>query len=130
MTTSTENPRQGIEKTDHSTDVRADADAPDAAFERETTVTMSDGDPLVRIWTCQRTTITRLRKKPEAFREVASGHDGTREWAEFTIPAERFNLARGAKGRRTLTEEQREQLAERARKTFGYPKLATSATNN
>lgn len=130
MTTSTENPRQGIEKTDRSADVRADADAPDAAFERETTVTMSDGDPLVRIWSCQRPTITRLRKKREVFKEIASGHDGTREWAEFTIPAERFNLARGAKGRRTLTEEQREQLAERARKTFGRPKPATSDTDN
>ena len=130
MTTSTENPRQGIEETDHSADVRADAATPDAAFERETTVTMSDGDPLVRIWTCQRPTITRLRKKPEAFLEVASGYDGTREWAEFIIPAERFNLARGAKGRRTLTEEQREQLAERARKTFGRPKPTTSDTDN
>lgn len=130
MTTSTENPRQGIEETNHSADVRADATTPDAAFERETVVTMSDGDPLVRIWTCQRPTITRLLKKPDAFREAASGHDGTREWAEFTIPAERFNLARGAKGRRTLAEEQREQLAERARKTFGRPKPTTSATGN
>lgn len=130
MTASTENPRQGIEETDRSADVRADADAPDAAFERETTVTMSDGDPLVRIWSCQRPTITRLRKKPGAFKEIASGYDGTREWAEFTIPAERFNLARGAKGRRTLTEEQREQLAERARKNLGRPKPATSTTDN
>lgn len=130
MTTSTENPRQGIEETDHSADVRTDAATPDAAFERETTVTMSDGDPLVRIWTCQRPTITRLRKKPEAFLEVASGHDGIREWAEFTIPAERFNLARGAKGRRTLTEEQREQLADRARKSFGHIKPEPSTNDN
>ena len=42
-----------------------------AQDERETTLTMSDGDDHVRINTAQRT---------------ASGHFGSTEWAEFTCP--------------------------------------------
>ena len=60
--------------------------------ERETTLTMSDGDDHVRINTAQRTVITRLRRKPEIFTETASGHFGSTEWAEFTCPKDRFNL--------------------------------------
>ena len=75
--------------------------------ERETTLTMSDGDDHVRINTAQRTMITALRKKP-AFTEVATGFHGTTEWAEFTIPKARFNLAKAAKIAQNLTSEQRE----------------------
>ena len=75
--------------------------------ERETTLTMSDGDDLVRISTAQRTMITALRKKP-AFTEVATGFHGTTEWAEFTIPREKFNLAKAVKSSLNLTDEQRE----------------------
>ena len=42
----------------------------DAAFERETTITLSDGDTLVRIWSARRKDITRMRKKPEIFTEI------------------------------------------------------------
>lgn len=75
--------------------------------ERETTIAMSDGDNLVRINTAQRTIITALRKKP-AFAEIANGFHGTTEWAEFTIPREKFNLAKAVKSSLNLTDEQRE----------------------
>ncbi len=84
--------------------------------ERETVVNASDGDPLVRIWTAQGTVITKLRKDP-AFTELKTGrHDGT-EWAEFTIPAEKFNLAKCVTRTRNLTEAQRAELSERMRAT-------------
>lgn len=83
------------------------------ASERETTVTSTDGDDTVRIWTAQRRHIGRLRRHP-AYTEVASGfHDGS-EWAEFTIPADRWNPATGAKRERApLTDEQRQAAAQR-----------------
>ena len=78
------------------------------ADERETTLTMSDGDDLVRITTAQRTVITKLRRKPEIFTETASGHFGTTEWAEFTCPKDRFNLGAAARPKREISEAQRE----------------------
>lgn len=91
---------------------------PLTALERETTVTMSDGDPLVHINTAQRTVLTRLRRKPEVFTETKTGYHGTTEWAEFTCPRERFNLGAAARPKRLLTPEQREQLAAQARERF------------
>lgn len=84
------------------------------AAERETTVTVTDADDQVRIWTAQRRHITRLRKNP-AFAEVRSGLYGTTEWAEFTIPADQWNPASGAKRRSSLTPEQRQAAADRLR---------------
>lgn len=84
------------------------------APERETTVTVTDDSDVVTIWTAQRKHITRLRKNP-AFAEVASGHYGSTEWAEFTIPAESWNPASGAKRRVSLTAEQRAAAADRLR---------------
>ena len=78
------------------------------ADERETTLTMSDGDDLVRITTAQRTVITKLRRKPEIFTETASGHFGATEWAEFTCPKDRFNLGAAARPKREISEAQRE----------------------
>ncbi len=78
------------------------------ADERETTLTMSDGDDLVRINTAQRTVITKLRRKPEVFTETASGHFGATEWAEFTCPKDRFNLGAAARPKREISEAQRE----------------------
>ena len=91
----------------------------DAAYERETTVVMSDGDPLVRISTAQRTVITALRKK-EAFTETATGFHEKTEWAEFTIPRKKFNLAKAVKATRVLTDEQREELRQRAEHLAAY----------
>ncbi len=81
--------------------------------ERETTITTSDADGSVRIWTAQRRHIGRLRRHPK-FTEVATGtHDGS-EWAEFTIPAADWNPASGAKRERApMSEEQRAQAAAR-----------------
>ena len=75
-------------------------------YERETVITTSDGDDLVRIWTAQRTVIHRLRKH-QAFTEVRSGDDNG-AWAEFTIPADRWSPATGAKRRVTLSAAQNE----------------------
>lgn len=77
------------------------------AFERETTINASDGDPVVRIWTAQRTVLTQCRRD-DAFTEVRHGFHGSTEWAEFTIPADRWNPRTGRK--RQLSEEQRAQL--------------------
>lgn len=84
------------------------------AFERETIVTTSDGDDLVRVWTAQRTVITRISKDPR-FTIVDSGeHEGTR-WVSATIPAEKWNPVTGAKRNRTMTDEQKKAAAERLR---------------
>lgn len=95
----------------------------DIINEYETTVNMTDADDLVRIWTSQRSVLSKLRKKAEKFTETRNGHytnaNGTRyEWAEFTIPISDFNLAKAAINRRQLTDEQRAALADRARRHF------------
>lgn len=82
------------------------------AEERETTVTMSDADEHVRIWSAQRRVISRLRKNPKAT-EVRSGHIGTSAWAEFTIPAADYNPATGIKRNVNMSDERRAALAER-----------------
>lgn len=85
------------------------------ADERETTVTSTDGDDLVRIWTCQKKHLGKLRRNPR-FTEAVTGFYGTTEWAEFTIPADQWNPASGAKRQgRSMTPEQREAAAERLR---------------
>ena len=79
--------------------------------ERETTISCTDGDAEVRIWTAQRRFITKLRHNPN-FTQTGSGYFGSTEWAQFTIPAERWNPATGAKRVRSpLTDERREALA-------------------
>lgn len=84
------------------------------SFERETTVTTSDGDDLVRVWTAQRTVITRI-SRDSRFTIVDSGeHDGSR-WVSATIPAEKWNPVTGAKRTRTMTDEQKAAAAERLR---------------
>ena len=89
------------------------------AAERETVVTMTDADDVVRIWTCRRRDITAMSKKP-AFCRVDGGtyEDGT-EWAVFTISDRGFDVARGARGTRTLTEAQRAANADRLRRNVG-----------
>ena len=84
------------------------------AAERETTVTVSDDSDAVTIWTAQRKHITRLRKNP-AFTEVRAGYHGSTEWAEFTIPADQWSPASGAKRRSNLSDEQKRAAAERLR---------------
>lgn len=75
------------------------------AHERETTVVATDGDEVVMIWSAQRRHITKMRKNSQ-FTEVRSGFYGTTEWAEFTIPADRWSPV-GVKRQVSLTEQQR-----------------------
>ena len=83
------------------------------ASERETTITSTDADGLVRIWTAQRGHLGRLRRNPN-FTEVASGHYAKTEWAEFTIPAAMWNPASGAK-RATARQSEEQRAANVAR---------------
>jgi len=85
------------------------------ADERETTVNATDGDTTVRIWSAQRRAITAMRKHP-SFTQIRTGtHDGS-VWAEFTIPADQWNVTRGAKRKGTpLSPDQREAAAARLR---------------
>lgn len=83
------------------------------APERETTVTTSDADALVHIWTAQRRYITKLRRD-KAFTEVESGFHGKGEWASFTIPAGEWSPV-GVKRRRNLTSNARNEAAARLR---------------
>ena len=85
-----------------------------SAAERETTVTITDADDVVRIWTAQRRYLGRLRRHP-SYTEVKSGTHGGTEWAEFTIPARDWNPATGAKRKSNMTDEQKAALAERLR---------------
>lgn len=80
--------------------------------ERETTITSTDFDDKVRIWTCQRRYLTRLRRNP-SFTQTKTGFFGTTEWAEFIIDANSWNPASGAKRSRNLSPEQRKQTAAR-----------------
>lgn len=79
--------------------------------EKETVVTMSDGDDLVRIWSAQGKYIRRLRKRPHVT-EVRSGvYEGT-EWAEFTVPADKYSPVTGvAQNRSPLSEEEKTRRA-------------------
>ena len=93
-----------------------DSNASRTAAERETTVSVTDADTHVHIWTARRKDITRLRKHSGAT-EMRSGFDGTTEWAEFTIPADRWNPATGIRRQgRKLTPEQRAAAAARLAK--------------
>ena len=90
----------------HSMDETTTNTPTDAAFERETTITLSDGDTLVRIWFARRKDITGMRKKPEIFTEIRAWNDGVNENAEFTVPRDRFNIASAARPKRDLSEKQ------------------------
>lgn len=63
-----------------------------AAPERETVINMNDSNDLVRIWTAQLPVIRRLSADPR-FQKIGEGE----HWAEFTIPAARWNPVTGAK---------------------------------
>ena len=82
------------------------------ALERETTINMSDGDELVRIWTAQRRVINRIRKD-DRFTITSEGVEDGTEWLTATIPADKYHPVTGAKRERNLTDEQRQELAER-----------------
>jgi hypothetical protein len=96
------------------------------ADERETTLTVADGGDFVRIDTTRRKDITALRKRANVV-EVAAGFHGTTEWAQFLVPAHLYDVSRGVKTPRTLSDEQRAVLAERARLFFGAQRAKIAA---
>ena len=53
--------------------------------------------------------------------------NGTTEWAQFLVPAHLYDVARGVKTPRTLSDEQRAVLAERARLFFGAERAKVAA---
>ncbi len=81
------------------------------SFERETVINSSDGDELVRIWTAQRTYITKMRRDA-AFTETGAGTIEGTDWATFTIPADRWSPL-GPRRSKNLTPEQREAMSKR-----------------
>ena len=88
------------------------------ALERETTIVLSDGDPLVQFWSARRQDIRRLRKNPRVT-EVSSGmYEGT-EWASFTVPVADWNPVSGVKRTVNMTPEQRAAAAARLAATRG-----------
>lgn len=84
------------------------------APERETTVTTTDADDQVRIWTSRRRHIGELKRHP-AYELVDEGMYGDSPWAEFVIPDARWSPATGARRRVNLSDDQRAELAERMR---------------
>ena len=96
------------------------------ADERETTLTVADGSDFVLIDSTRRKDITALRKRQNVV-EVESGYHGSTEWARFMVPAHLYDVARGVKTPRTLSEEQRAVLAERARLFFGAQRAKIAA---
>ena len=78
--------------------------------ERETIVRTDDDDNSVRIWTCQRRYLSRLRKD-DRFMLVGEGNFQGTEWAEFTIPSSDWNPVSGAK--RRISPEAGRKMAER-----------------
>lgn len=85
---------------------------PLAAPERETTITTTDADDEVRIWTCRARHIGELKRHPR-FTLVAEGTYGSTAWAEFVIADADWSPATGARRRMNLTPEQRAAVAER-----------------
>jgi hypothetical protein len=83
--------------------------------ERETTLTVTDADDVVRVWSNRRKDITKLRRHP-LIRIVREGIDQGTVWVEAEIPADKWNPVSGAKrASKPLTPEQRAAAAERLR---------------
>jgi len=83
-------------------------------LERETIVSMSDGDDLAHVYTAQRRMITRLKNNPAAVLVSEGSHDGS-PWARFTIPAGLVSF-RSARPRREMSDDQRQAAADRLRR--------------
>lgn len=83
--------------------------------ERETTITSTDGDNVVRIWTAQRRYIGALKRSGK-FTLLREGAIGSTAWAEFEIAAADWNPASGAKRKVEMSEERRAELSERLSK--------------
>lgn len=98
-----------------------------SADERETTIVACDGGEFVRIDSSRRKDITALRRRQNVT-EVAAGFHGGTEWARFLVPAHLFDVARGVRIPRTLIDEQREAIADRARAFLGHSDASVSGS--
>lgn len=90
-------------------------------YEQETTVNASSGDDVVRIFSAQPKVLRALRKAQAEGRPVveildARGPGGIH--GTFEIPATEWSPLGGLKHRRVLTDEQRSEMAGRARARF------------
>ena len=88
-------------------------------YERETTISGTEADDTLQVWSCRRRHITAMRKHP-AFTETETGTipGTTTEYARFTIADADWNPASGGRRRREMTDEQRAELSARARRNF------------
>lgn len=83
------------------------------AWERETLVSMNDGDDFVVILTGQRKWLNRLKKHPKAvlIREFVESET---EWGEFRLPADQYSPITGIKRNSApLSPERRAAMAAR-----------------
>lgn len=92
--------------------------------ERETIISMSDGDGLAHVYTAQRKVITRLKNNPAAVLANEGTHEGS-AWARFTIPAELVSF-RSVRVRLALTDAQRQERAERLRRSVRQDSAETA----
>ena len=84
------------------------------ASERETTITYTDDDKAVQIYTCIRRDITALKKKlirGVVLLEEGTHLDGT-AYAEFEVPMELWSVASGVK--RTVSDAEKARRRELA----------------
>ncbi len=85
--------------------------------EQETIITQNRADDFVSVYTSNTHDI-RYFKKHKAFTLVEEWFDpetGEAVAASFTLPAERSNIRKIVKRENTMTEEQKQQAAERLR---------------
>ena len=66
------------------------------AAERETTVSVSDADEVVTIWTARRRDLQAMRGHPR-FTEIDAGWVEGQEWARFTIAVAEWSPVSGAR---------------------------------
>lgn len=100
-------------KEEQRSEIRLATNLSDA--ERETTITSTDADDNVLIWSMQRRYIGAMKRNPK-FTLRREGSIGTTAWAEFSIPAADWNPATGAKRKVQMSEERRAELSARLSK--------------
>lgn len=93
-------------------------------YERETTMTGTDGHDKVYIYSCRRKDISALKRRGVTVTEEGVYADGT-VYAFMEVPSELVNFALAVRFRRTFSDEQRAVMADRARKYFGHSSSIT-----
>lgn len=83
------------------------------ADERETVVTVNDGEDVVRLWTAQRPVIRRVQSDSRWTIVETGEYDGS-PYISATCPKTMWNPLSGMKKRRApMTDEQKQQAAAR-----------------